>query len=310
MITLAFALATTLASQPSGAASQPAQPSSQPVVQGEPGTARDVAAAVTIIFEVNERVLSVQEDWTIGNPANRAIPLDQLEIPTPRKSKFLRVEPTTKGYTARETSVGLQATEPLTGQRTVQAGYILDLSGGSIDVNRPIPFSMQTVRIVIQDSPGLEVKTSVPSEKRTRDLSGVTYAVYDIASVPAGATLTISLDGLPSRTIWPARAALASVFAILAWMVWALVTKRAPGGGATSDVVSPMAARARRDQIVKAIEVLERDFAAEKIKEKKYERRRSELMKELAVVLREIELAKEAAAGPSAMPPRSASADA
>lgn len=311
MITvLAFVVATSLASQPAGAASQPSAPSSQPVNTGEAGTARDVAATVTIIFEVNERVLSVQEDWNLGNPANRAIPLAELEIPTPPKSKFLRVEPTTKGYVARETSIGLEATESLVGQRTVQTGYILDLSGDSIDVKRPMPFSMQSVRIVIQDFPGLEVTTSAPSERRTRELNGATYAIYDLTSQPAGASLTIGLDGLPSRTIWPARFALGAVAAILAWMIWALSTRRAPGGGTTSEVVSPMAARARRDQIVKAIEVLERDFAAETIKEKKYERRRGELMRELATVLREIELAKEASAGPSAMPPRSASADA
>src|SRR6185503_5816813 len=94
----------------------------------------------------------------------------------------------------------------------------------------------------------------------------------------------------PARAPWPKWLALLAVGGIVAWMAWALANRAKPSE-TMRHVVSPVSARARRDQIVKAIEVLDRDLQTEKIKPKKYERRHAELMHELAEVLHEIELA-------------------
>ena len=76
--------------------------------------------------------------------------------------------------------------------------------------------------------------------------------------------------------------------ALLGWLVMGLVGSSAEGP--TEAKLGPLSAQAQRDQIVKAIEILERD--RDDFPAKRYERRKKELMTELASVLREIELSK------------------
>lgn len=286
---LVLGLAAQAGAQPAPPASQPASQPAAGVAAGVAGTARDVLADVTIIFEVGERALNVQEGWNLTSPAGRTIPAPELSVPMPPGAKFLAVDPNIKGHKAEETSTAMTATQPLTGAREANASYVFDLDGDEAHLARVVPFSIQRARLVIQSSPGLTLSTNVPAERRSRELSGVEYNIYDIGAIAAGSELRIDLDGLPSRTIWPRRAAAVIAVLMVGWMFWAISTRSAPGLGGTT-ALSPLSARARRDQLVKALEVLERDLHEEKVKPKRYERRRSELMQELARVLREVEL--------------------
>jgi hypothetical protein len=292
----AFALLVLLAAQ-AGPASQPA---SQPAM-GPAGRASDVSAELTIIMELGENAVHVQENWFLRNPAGKSVPASELAIVSPAGAKFLRLdEQNAGGFKAREDSTVLESTRPLGPEGTdVTSGYILDAKGSSITFDRAVPFSLRSARLIIPDFDGLTLSTSHPTNRRTRDLNGQRFAVYDLTAIPAGTTLPITLDGLPSQNAWPRRVALVAVFGIVAWMAWALKTRAVPGSS-ESVQLSPLSSRARRDQIVKAIEVLERDFREQKISEKKYQRRKDELMSELAGALRELEIAAHGERGAAA----------
>lgn len=274
------------------AAGQPAsQPSSAPSGSA-PGHASDVSAQVTMIVELSERTLSIQESWALGNRSGTTVPPAELAIATPDGAKTLRAPEDAIGFVAREDGRGIDLTEALgPSGRELSFSYLYDFSGSSAEIRRPIPFAVETLRLIVQDAPGLTVTANVPSDRRTRDLNGRVFSIYDMTGLRAGTHLELALAGLPSHTLWPRRAALAAAFGILGWMLWMLRRgSREPRAGVDGSVVSPLSASARRDQIVKAIEVLERELHEGKVKAKRFERRYRDLMHELSLALHEIEI--------------------
>ncbi len=271
------------------------------LVAQEQGTAKNVHADVAIIVEMAETDLQIQESWTLVPEPGKTIPANAIKLRAPPGARMLQIDKSTTGAVANEAMSEVSLSEPLTESKQVAFFYMFPKSGSGAHLSRLVPVELQTGRVIAQDVPGLEISTSIPSQKRTRDLNGVIYVIYDFTNVPALTDLKITMTGFPSKTVWPKRFAAILAVLVFVWMIWAVKTKRAPGQIAALNT-SPVSARARRDQLVKAIEVLERDFAAEKMKPKKYERRHKELMKELAVVLHELELAESASSGRSSQP--------
>jgi hypothetical protein len=284
----ALALAQPAPSAPSS------QPSSQPA-SGAQGTSRDVNGDLALVIEIAENDLSIQENWTLSPAGGKQIPAAEIRFFAPENSKLLRMDQEAQGFRVTENMRAVEATAALTSQRTIAFGYLLSKTGSSALFTKILPVPISGGRIIVQDLPDLSVKVNVGEVvPRKRDLNGLMFAIYDLPPMSQGADLSITLRGIPSKTKWPKFGAAGVALAIIGWMIWALVMRAAPGRD-PAVAHSPVSAMARRDQIVKAIEVLERDLAAEKVKPKKFERRHSELMKELALVLREIELSERRA---------------
>lgn len=271
--------------QPQGAASQPAA-AAQP---GVPGTAADVYAELTLIYEMSEKALRVQESWTLRNMSGKQVPAQALTIPMSGIRK-LRLDETATGFTAAEDNSKITASKAM-GQedRTVAGTYELPTSGSTLVIRRKLPFNMARARVIFEEVPGLNLSSNVTFTKRIRDLNGVKFAIWDFPGMPAGQELELRVTGLPSRQEWPRATAVLVSILILAWMIWALVAKRAPGADHAVKL-GPLSARARRDRLVKAIEILKRDHDAGAIEDKRYARRHQALMQELAVVLRELDI--------------------
>lgn len=265
-----------------------------PTAAAPPGHVSDVNADLVMILEVNENAVSVQENWTFHSHAT--VPASELRIPVPERSRFLRTDTNTSFiYKPDETSTGLDATGPLPpGDHELIEGYVHDFTGSALELQRTLPFSMGHVRVVLPDLPDIKLTANVEAQRHPHDVNGRSFVFFDLAPLPAGGALDLTISGLPSKTIWPKRAATAAVFAIVAWMIWALATRRVPGHDARLAQAGPLSPQARRDQIVKALELLERDYKAEKIKEKGYQRRQAELMRALGEALKEIEMEKHA----------------
>jgi hypothetical protein len=283
--------------QPDAPQSPPAGAPPRAAVPNPPGTAQDVGADFTVVVELGERQLNVQESWTLQAPSDKTVPASQIHIPMPKGAKGLRLDERSQGFHAEETSAAIDATEPLTASRALTGGFLYDFSGNSASISFPIPFAVHQARIVVQDIPGLEISTNVETQRRKHDdVNGRSYLIYDTPAMPRGGALEVTIGNLPMQTLWPRRIMLAFVVGILGWMMWALKTRAVPGADGAAQSFGPLSAHARKEQIVKALEVLERDLNEERVKEKRYQRRHGELMKELATVLREIEL--EAAGAP------------
>ena len=283
----AFLVALALAGQPSVPASQP---SSRPGAGLQPGgTGKDVAGQVTFILELDEGRVKVQESWNFQNDSGRLVGKEHLRFELPAGSRRVSVDENVRGFAATDDGKALYATDAMaSGSKTLAAAYFVDTPDAKATWSRMIPVEVAQGRLIIEAVPGLNIATNVRHSRRDTDLNGIQFSVFDFGPVPAGSRFELTFTGIPSKTTLPRTLALLASALIFGWMVYALRGRR-DLAAAGSGVMGPLSAAARRDQIVKALEVLERDFKEERVKEKRYQRRHEELMTELATVLHEIE---------------------
>ena len=268
----------------------PSAPSSRPASIQPGGTGADVTADVTIIFELDERRFKVQESWTLNNNSQKMI--DSLTFNMPTGTTRLTLDENIKAFASNPPGTAFGTTGPLgLGSHAIGAAYFLGIEGGARTIQRQMPVNLTTARVIIEDISGLSVSGNTKVDCVPRDLNGLKFRVCNFAGVKAGETFEVRFAGLPSRPTWPRWLAVLISLALVGWMAYAL---RQPSTRTVTTAVSPVSAVARRDQIVRALELLKEDFDAEQVSDKKYERRRKELLTQLADVLREIELAKAA----------------
>ena len=141
--------------------------------------------------------------------------------------------------------------------------------------------------IITQNIAGVSLETSVKATRRVRSLNGLEFSIWDLEGAAADTALKLELRGLPSRSAWPKYATLGIMLMMLVWMITSLVQARPAAQRAERGTLSPAA---RRDRIVKSIEILDQDLAGEEITHERHKRRRDALMRELAQVLRELEI--------------------
>ena len=263
-------------------------PSSRPANLASGGTGADMTADVTMIFELDENRFKVQESWTLQNNSQKMI--DSVSFAMPDGTFRLTLDEDVKSFAANEPGTAFGSTGPLgPGQHTIGAAYFLSTRGASTTVRRKIPVNLTSMRLIIEDVPGLSVSGNTKVQCRKRELNGLNFNVCTFAGIQAGQVLETRFTGLPSRSTWLRSVAILLSIGAILWMVFALSRGAMT---ATASPLSAVAAPARRDQIVRALELLKEDFEAERVTEKRYERRQRELMDQLADVLREIDLAK------------------
>lgn len=283
---------------------QPAsQPASQPAAFGGPqGTASDVYGELTLLFEISEKALGTQESWTLRNASGKTIPADQLQMVMPAGSKKLRLDEASTGFHAAETGDRITADKPM-GQedRTLAGTYEVPITGSDMVIRRTLPFNMGRARVIFEELPGLTVTSNVEGVRRSRDLNGLKFAIWDFGAMKPGSEFELRIQGLPTQRHWPRNVALILGALIVGWAIRALRTGEVPGANIAA-AIGPLSGRARRDRLVKAIEIVKRDFEAGKLNDKQYARRNEQLMQELAIVLREIEIEERQARHSGARP--------
>ena len=269
------------------------QPASQPASQPNlptGGTGRDVTATVTMILEPDENHVKVQESWSFSNTGGRIVDAAALSFPLPAGSRRISMDEEAPGFAGAEDGSRFYATQPLGAAPAAAAlAYLWQTGGGSAELHRAIPVNVNGMRVIVEDIAGLEVTSNLRFTRRVRELNGLNFLILDFDPLTAGATWDLTVTGLPNHTTLPRTMAMVMVAGLVAWFLVQLASQRR----STAEVnLGAMAAPARRDRIVKALELLERDRAEDKVTDTRYARRHTELMKELADVLREIELAK------------------
>lgn len=268
---------------PATAAGPASAPASRPSL-AHGGTGRDVQADLTVIYEIDEHHLKTQESWSLSNTSNKRIEPGALVFVLPENTRRLRLDENTPGFAAPDAGGRFFATAPLLdGAHGIGAAYLTDFEGASVTVRRRTPVNLRSVRLIIQKVPGLRFSASMPHQSRDRDLNGLEFAIFTLGPIPAGDAFAYTFDGLPAQSAVPSYLALALCLGMVAWMVFSLLQPR-PKPAHTMGVLS---AEARRDRLLKALELLERDRAENKIEPRRYARRHEALMSELADVLRE-----------------------
>lgn len=286
--------------QPSAAASQPAsRPASRPAGMGGPGgRPEDLRASVIIAYRLGENELTVEEFWQINNPSGGNVNASDLTVSLPDGARVPALDESTSDFELSDDRTAILGRGPLMAGKATHIGarYFQRLAIDTAAVRRTFPFTVNALRIIVEHVPGITVTSAHPHEDRLSDMGGSKFAVFDFGALSAGETLAYAVSGVPAKTVWPRYLALFFATAFLAWMIYSLMQ---PGvrRGQPSAVEGPLSPRARKDQILRAVQILERERAEEKVTEKRHARRHAELMTELARVLREIEIAERHNAG-------------
>lgn len=267
-----------------GPSSQPASPpaaSSTDISQA--------SAQVTIIHELGDQALRTQESWAIVNNGTSPIDPSVLTITYPT-IRLLRLDEDVQGFEAAEDRQTIRATRPLApGTSAVSGAYILDTQRGTASYKRRFPVEVEVLRVILEEAPNLKLVSNIEATRRNRDLNGIKFAIWDFATIPANQEVSIEVSGIPYKPTWPKNLTLALAVLIVLWAGWAIRSGQVPGGE-KSGVLTPLSASARKDRILRAIEILDRDLEQEKLSENRYRRRHEDLTKQLAVVLRELDL--------------------
>ncbi len=266
---------------------QSSRPASQPALRPG-GTAADAKGKFTFALNIDNQALRVGELWSIENPSGKLIPKEQLVFRLHKDVRLFRLDEDVTGFVAADDKKSFSPTADLgVGSKNSSGAYFWDFDSDTATMDRVLPVPTENSLLYIEDSGDLEFSSNIKFQRSNRKLDGRQFIVLFFAPTKANERFQVTISGLPSHKTWPRTAAALLCLAVLGWMLWALKAPQLAAGGPQLGALS---AQARRDQIVKAIEILDRDFEAEKIKEKRYERRHRELMDELAAVLREIEL--------------------
>ena len=283
---------------PASAFSQASQPASAPSVG--PVSANMLKSQVFLSFELEESYLKVQESWQIENPTNGHVPAEDIVYALGGNIRNLKLDEDVMGFATKEGSTVIRATGPIRpGSTHFAFSYRLPVSGsGRADVRRRLSIPITSGSIVAEDIEGVDVSGSLEFS-HTADLNGLNFRVFRMANLNREQELVIQFTNLPFHNAVPRYIAFALSGAAFVWLIWGLTTIPI----SNTSQKGALSAEARREQLVRALEILEEDRSSGQIEGKKYERRRKGLMADLASVLREVHLAQteenRANSGPS-----------
>lgn len=251
----------------------------------------------TLYFEANEQGLQAEESWAIRNTGSAPVPAERLVLTMGPEVTSVHLEGDgAAGFALADDRRSVRATAPLPpGEtRVLTLRYGVKLDGARLSMARNLPFEVSRARVILEDRPELTLGSSERVTRSERELNGVRFAIWEMTGVAAGKRIELDVAGLPVRPVWPQALALVAVTGVLVWAVGALRRGRAArpvgGGGGAQPAVVPLSGVARRERLVRAVELLDDEHAQGKLDDEQHGRRRRALVDELAVVLRDLAL--------------------
>ena len=282
----AFGLFFALAIGQSGPASRPASQAVAPVG----GKITDLYGELTVIYELGDNALRAKESWRFRNEGSSQLAPELFQITLPSGSRRIRLDENSAPFNLSGTTLGLES--PLKpGEHNLGLSYEFPLSGGTAEIQQYFAFRMGGVRMIMENMPGLQLNTSVKASKRTRDLNGIVFAIWDLNGFTPGQEMKVDISGLPTKQTWMRDATLVSCVLILLWMSIALFRKTPDSSSAPLiNHQNIMSASARKTRLLDALDALTEDLEQKVIEREQFERRQKALLKELAVTLRQHDL--------------------
>jgi hypothetical protein len=114
------------------------------------------------------------------------------------------------------------------GTTSVQAGFEMPFSGGSVDIAQRWPAALQQVTVVMPRMGALELSSPQLPSKQNLTNQGQPLVVATGPAIQSGGTLTFQVSGLPHASTLPRNLALALAGVIMAAGIWAAVDAK-PG---------------------------------------------------------------------------------
>jgi hypothetical protein len=229
-----------------------------------------------VIAEVAEDALNIFYVLDVVNPAKTPVDIGgPLLIDLPAEARGAGVmdgsTPQAKANGSRITVLGPFAP----GTTSVQVGYELPFSGGSVRLEQKWPADMPKISLLTQRIGGLDVQSAqVATRTDVAGDNGQPLLMLEGPALAKGQTLSIDFSGLPHRPLWPRYLALTLALVIVAWGLGVAVQKPSPVAARTAEAQ----ARAERDRLLQALASLERRHASARVPHETYAAERQDLM--------------------------------
>jgi len=109
------------------------------------------------------------------------------------------------------------------GATSVQAGFEMPFSGGSVEIAQRWPAALQQVTVVMPRIGAIDLSSPQLPTKQNLMEQGRPLVVATGPAIASGVTLTFQVSGLPHAATWPRNLALALAGLIMAAGIWAAV---------------------------------------------------------------------------------------
>jgi len=144
-----------------------------------------------------------------------------LDLPAEARGAAL-MDPSPKDATLNGTR--LTVTGPFApGATTVNVGFELPFSGGSVRLDQRWPVALQQLLVLVPGTSGIDVQSSALTGRRTASDQGQPLLVATGPGLAANADLSLEISGLPHHPVWPRELALTLAGVILSIGIWAAV---------------------------------------------------------------------------------------
>jgi hypothetical protein len=153
-------------------------------------------------------------------------------------------------------------------------------------LEQKFPLPIENVALAIQKLGDMHVQSAQTPAVRETSLQGTPFIIATGGSLPAGATLSVTVSGVPHRSRWPVYLTLAIAVAIAVWGAW-----MASGGEADDKQAAARRKEleSRRSRGLAALAALEAQRRDGTVDEARYGQRRTQLLDQLERIYGELD---------------------
>jgi hypothetical protein len=171
------------------------------------------------------------------------------------------------------------------GQTDVQIAFGLPVSSGEVTFEQTIPLPVPGLAVLMTKVGDMSLSSPQLPNVQERVFEGERYVLAQGPALPAGATLSVTVTGLPHHSPWPRRVALTLALMMLAAGVWGATRRTSP----TANAARVKQLTGKREKIFNELIRLEQQRRAGSVDAAKYAERRPALVAQLERIYRDLD---------------------
>ncbi len=171
------------------------------------------------------------------------------------------------------------------GQTEVQIAFQLPVSSGDVTFEQTLPLPVPGLAVLMKKAGDISLTSPQLPNVQERAFEGERYILAQGPGLPAGATLAVTVSGLPHHSPWPRRIALTLAIVMIGGGFWAAARRRSPSANAAR--VKQL--RGKREKLYNELVRLEQQRRAGGVDAAKYAERRPALLAQLERVYRDLD---------------------
>jgi hypothetical protein len=171
------------------------------------------------------------------------------------------------------------------GRTEVQIAYSMPISSGDVTFEQVLPLAVPGLAVLMRKTGDISMSSPQLPNIQERVIEGDTYLLAQGPALHSGATLAVTVSGLPHHSPWPRRIALTLALLMLGSGFWAAGRRPSP----TANAVRAKQLSGKREKIFSELVRLEQQRRAGSIDTAKYAERRSALVAQLERVYRDLD---------------------